>query len=444
MINVINTTFNVPDYIDKGLKAGKLFRYGSEIRISKGFEGAGQVLVTLKEVTEKAQKAAQIVNKTSQTWKALGSIAKNSAQAGAINPILGILTATVGVADLGVNIWGHTKTHKKLDEGFENTNNLINENFEATNKLIDTGFSNTSYLINNVMSIASVGSAASVLNLGISGVGFVMMNHKINNLTKVTKQLHDSVNNISGSLDNISNQILELKYLQLEHQNEMKVFIKEALFQSKFDEILSNIRTYIEFIYEGRVDNQLLLNIRKERNYLADTIDKILSKDKDYSLGMINIHRAWVISGMAEVFALRMMKELDKSAEIAIKNSINSREWSNTLIDKLSLNKDLNGIYLYGNSCFEDKITEEQKKRLSIMYEKGEILDESSLIEKYLVGSEKVLLLNPSKEWENKEIALANTLDMLEEMNERVDSLANEVKYCTENSLLPENWELMF
>lgn len=445
MSDFINTTFEIPNYIEKGLKSGSLFRYGSEIRVSKGFQKAGTIFANLKEVTDKAHQASNLVNNTAQSWKALSSIAKNSAQAGAVNPALGIITAISGVADLGVNIWGHTKTHKKLDEGFEKTDSLIKENFENTNNLICTGFSNTNNVLNNVMALSSIGSAASVLNLGLSAVGFIMMNHKINNLTNNTHQLRNTINNVSSNLDGISNQILELKYLQLEHKNELKDFFVEALFQQKFDESLSNLKTYINFIYDDRVDNNLLLNISKEKNYLEDKINTLLSKDKDYSIAMINIHRAWTMAGIAEVFAFRMLKDLDKSSEIAQINAKKSREWSNTFIDKMFPNNYLNGIYMFGNDCFEEKITEDQKKRLSIIYQKGEVLNESEVFDQYSKGSEEVLLnKNATEEWQEKQIALANTLDMLEEVNERMESLANEMKFCSENNILPEDWELKF
>lgn len=425
MSEIIATLLEQREYIFRGLQNGDLVRYGGVIRKAVGTPGAGQIVGFLKEV------APNVVM--------------------TINPSAGLaLKIGMGAFSTGMKAYGDYKTQSIIKEGFNLLDNKIDLRFDNLTDIVDKGFASTQKSLGNLLNISSVGAAASVLNLGLTAVGFAIMNHKINNLQKSVNFLHAKVDNIDNALNDITQILVEIRYLQYLHGQDLAKIIEDiyglemALFLQHIAEIRmvtgnlqdynqvknKNISGYIDTLttnrywFEGMVDNKLNLNSQ----------EKILS--------MINYYRGWTVSAVSEIQALRMCNELEKAAKLADETSKKSKEWSHFFVDKIAPQSELGGTKRFGYHKFQTKnlISPEQVSRVLFLQE-GKELAKKDIIQYSLDGGQEVSKLNPSEEWLKHQAALANILDTVEEINERIESYALETNFCNDNRLGYEEWE---
>lgn len=411
---IVTTLLEQKGFILNGLQNGDLIRIGGVIRKAAGTPGAGQVVAFLKEVAPSAVTA--------------------------INPAAGLaLKFGIGAVQTGVKLYAEHKTQVLITEGFNIVNNKLDEGFAATQKSL-----------NSVLSISSIGAAASVLNLGLTAVGFAVMNHKINNLQKSVNMINGKIDNIDNNLSEISRILVEIRYLQYLHGKDLEKIIEEiygiemALLLQHVSEIRmvsGNLENYKEI--KNKDISGYINTLTTNRFWFEGMVDnKINSKSEEKILSMLNYYRGWCISSTAEIQALRISNELEKADLLAKEINKKAKEITNHFISKIAPESQFGGIKRFGYHKFqsENLLIPEQIKRLMFLQANKELTNQE-IINYSMEGGEKVVLLNPSETWLQEQASLGSILDTLEEMNERIESYSFEANYCNENYLGYEEWE---
>ena len=141
------------DEITRGLANGSLQRWGGIIRVTKGYPGAGEIVTHLRDVVSVASQ----------------------------------VSTPASAANLVSSVAANVQLHQVSSQ------------------------------LSQVMQLTQVAAAASVLNLGVSAVGFAVMNHKLNRLQESVGKLDGRLVQLAADnsrrFDDIDGKLVELRYL---------------------------------------------------------------------------------------------------------------------------------------------------------------------------------------------------------------------------------------
>lgn len=113
-------------------------------------------------------------------------------------------------------------------------------------------------MLNNLLQMTNVAAAASVINGGVSAVGFAVMAHKLNRLqsdmNRVLSKLDCNQRELLGELKEIKQSLVELHFIGLENQALLREALEEVRLIRKdlLDAYLARVLTEIEVLREGR------------------------------------------------------------------------------------------------------------------------------------------------------------------------------------------------
>jgi hypothetical protein len=156
------------------------------------------------------------------------------------------------------------------------------------------------------------------------------------------------------------------------------------------------------------------------------------------------LHRGWSAAGSAEIMVERRMNKLDAAAEHAQELSQKARQWTTRWTNELMPEDEYNGVGRFGHTQFGRHLDRHSRRRIYTAasgsdYEPGELrMFEAD-------GAMEVAHHRPglSNDWFDRQVALGEFIDMLEENTERMESMAAETDFAASERLSYAQWEAL-
>lgn len=387
----IDTTLlvNTPEII-KGLLDGSMKRYGSVIRWASGTENAGQIIRHLAEAPGLTNKLRDLP----------------------FSPIIG----GVDIIDHGINY------HKLI--GIEKT-------------------------LSSVMGLTQIAAGASVLNLGVSIVGFAYMGYKLHQIQKSLNHLQQFVeqafDRIENHLDIISGQLAYL-YLLVEDNRQKQQSLAKAishLHQAMLIKEIAALNAELDdrkrFPNESsreslKVASRVRLFLANQALQITPELDAELMLSADVSV------QGWAVATATEAnLLLEIGKHQEAKELLAVevpKFKQVAQRWGNELIS--DDNSYLSTAYRFTNTRFEDHITTERIERIIDITPSDRTLS-SEQIQRKKTNVDVEFTMSHSSQldqaWTYRQIATAEYLDTLSELSARLDSLQSFAALCESQNI---------
>lgn len=304
------------------------------------------------------------------------------------------------------------------------------------------------------LQLTQVAAAASVVNLGVSVVGFAIVLHKIGKLqqsvhalTALTQRQHDEV---MGALGGIASQLVELHYVALESRELLEATLDEVrrVRRDLLDSYLARVLTEVDLLQRtsqpaGHDATQALRTFGEARRWLDQTIHALPARahDDTHWFDRLLRYRVWCLTGVAEVQLLRRVGDDKGAAGLARSLATTSREWAGAWRDALLPSSEFHGAFRFAHSAFAD-LDHEVYARLVRLQDgpHAAISDVREVDARMDVARAMPRLGAP---WVLRQRALAGLLDFAEESTARMESLADELAMCVEERLPYALWEGM-
>ena len=329
-----------------------------------------------------------------------------------------------------------------------NNGKLISQN------LFGNDFSALSGQMSQLLNITGIGAAASVINVGISAVGFYIMNKKLNRLQESMSDLQRiteaGFQSVEKRMDDIQSQLVELRIFTLQNQSLLRdvligVYdVKNAL----FFEQMANLQIAMDHLsrFQNLSESEALLYLDRVSHVRLSIEGELNGRFLDIDnnpwrfLDSLKLYRGWAIAGAGEVYSRRRMRDLDGSAELAGQLGVRARSWAGRWAENLIPEREIAGIERFGHTRFN--LTEGEKAIL-FRIDKGEDINQGEQRSLEIEGAHAVAKHLPefNDKWFNRQRGIADTLGMIEETTERIESMGFEARYCAQNRLGFQQWE---
>ncbi|QUS61895.1 hypothetical protein [Synechocystis sp. PCC 7338] len=436
---IINTDLllNNPEII-KGLVSGEMTRYGSVIRWAKGVGPHGGNIV--KHLAE----SPSLTNKMMLVG---------------VDPILGGGAIATDIAGHGMNY------HKLL--GIDKKITGISEN------------------LIKVMGLSQLSAGASVLNLGVSAIGFAYMGYKLHQMQKSINVLQSTMTNgfnrveanlnslkykidsgfsiviqglkhLDNRLDNISGQ---LAYLYLITQDNRRKQEKLAVAISHLHQ--TNLIREISLLqaelndrsrFPNESPRQAIKTASHVRIFLSSEAQKITPEvEAELLLNSDVAIQGWVIATATEANLLMEIGQFQE-AKFLVQEEVSkfrqiAERWAFALLN--CENHKINTLYRLDSLLFKDYILKERIQRILEICPSEQSLDFAKVHWlKSSANAEYKTSYAPERYnqvWINKQLATAEYLDTLSELLARLDTLQDFAQLCQDQGvksskeLLPTN-----
>lgn len=309
--------------------------------------------------------------------------------------------------------------------------------------------------LSTLLTLGQVGAAASVLNLGVSVAGFAIMVKKLDRLQgdmlRVLRTLDRNHTEVMGALAEVKESLVELKYLELQGQDLVLEAIAEVkrVRQDLLNSYLARMLVEYQVLRSEQPTDTALEAARKvfseARRWLELGLDgEILPVGVSPRWFDVLVRfRLWCFAVLGEVATARRLHAREEALITAQDAAARARGWSKRWTDSLVPTEEFGGLRRFSFSSFRS-LPEETRLRLRRL-EAGDFQVSLRTTERDLDGSRAVAealpLLPP--QWQETQRALALTLDFVEEVTERLDSLREELDLCARLRLLFEEWEAL-
>jgi hypothetical protein len=306
--------------------------------------------------------------------------------------------------------------------------------------------------LSSLLQLTNVGAVASVLNLGVSAVGFAVMAKKLNRLQAsvdfvLAKQdaLHDLT---SAGFQEVNSRLVELRVLALEGNEKLSeaiLYLKE-LRRDLLDGYAARVQADIHTVHRTSQPSSSTLessrrSLDEARRWLESGIDRDEAALDVTGLfdGLVR-YRIWCVTSVVEVDVLRRAGARQEAAELARSSAKRSRRLASAWARKLLPPDEHDGALMFEHRAFA-RIPKEVKCRLY------ELQEGTRSPEDFFARSTQAALSvadrAPSPQWFARREAIAGTLDFLEEATERLESSAAEMEYCETMRLSYQQWEAL-
>lgn len=337
---------------------------------------------------------------------------------------------------------------------------LIRDTFtrdQVLQKIIDP-VRNIDANVQAMMGLTQVTAAASVLNLGVSVVGFAVMYYKLDKVQKAVERVGMQIDalgaHLDQRLDRIDLSLVELRYLA-------------SLELSQLQEALIRLQEIRGDLFNARVAAVMELADRLARTepptdaLLAEAQQKLAEVRiwLEQSLGMARLdtdrpelladlfmrYRLWAMTVALEIHVWRRAGDMARAAELAGAAAERSRLSATHWVQLLMPADEFGGIYRLGHTSFEATVPVEVRARLSRMTSPGDHPTHALRIERERLAAEQVALVRPElpQDWHHTQRLGAQLLDCCEEVTERMESLRFEMDYCNQRRLGFDRWEAL-
>jgi len=421
---IINTDLlvNNPEII-QGLMSGEMVRYGSIIRWAKGVGPHGGNIV--KHLAESS------------------SLTNKMMLAGA-DPVLG------GVA-IGADIVGHGINYHKL-LGIDEKITGISENLVK------------------VMGLSQISAGASVLNLGVSVIGFAYMGYKLHQMQKSINVLQSvmtsgfnrveaNLNHLSHKIDsgfsiviqglkhldyrfdNISGQLAYLYLLTQDSRNKQEKLAAAIshLHQTNLIREISLLQAELNDRnrFPDESPRQVIKTASHVRLFLSSEAQKITPQvEAELLLNSDVAIQGWVVATATEANLLMEIGRFQEAKTLLREEVSKFRQlaerWALSLLN--CENKSINTVYRFDSSPFKDYISQERIQRILEICPFEQSLDSDKIQwKKSGVNAEYKMSYASQRynqDWQYQQLAIAEYLDTLSELLARLDTLQDFASLC--------------
>jgi len=306
-----------------------------------------------------------------------------------------------------------------------------------------------------LLGLTQVAAAASVLNLGVSVIGFAVMAKKLNRLQRdmtrlidMTSRNHDDV---MQALAEVGERLIELRALALENRSLLGEVLDgiARIRKDLVDLQMARVTTRLGILQQtdGNLPRPELLEARQIFGEAREFARLGIAPDARGSLGwhegLLRL-RLWCIASASEVLLLRRADELDAAASTADAFSREARAVVGSWRDVFAPPNELAGLGRFGYSELHDGLAGETRARLHRLSGlDGNPSGLRTLESRGALAVAGALGSHPREGFLAAQMARASVLDFLEELGERAESLAEEAAFTAELRISYDNWERM-
>ncbi|MDJ0633701.1 MAG: hypothetical protein QNJ34_10990 [Xenococcaceae cyanobacterium MO_188.B29] len=406
---IINTSFLIKDpAIIQGLLNGTLKRYGGVIR----------------EVGNPPSIVRHLVETPALT---------NNLMTVAANPALGAAKIATDAVGQGITI------HK-----LNRVSNQINQ---------------VQQMLNPILGLSQIAAGASVLNLGISAVGFAYMGYKLhqiqNSLGKMQQSMEAGFKNIDERLDILSGQLAYL-HLLVEQNRQGQIYLSQAINELHRTILIKEIAELrAELIAKDRFPDtsiQSALKVAsKVRMVMSDQALQIIPELEPQKILLVDVAtQGWAVATATEAHLLLEIGKFEETQELLAlevpRFKQNAEQWANNLLDLER--SELNTAYRFTAPVFKQHISQERVDRIadiSLVDRNLSLEKKQEKLDDIAVEFQMSYASQFDRQWVYRQVAIAEYLDNLSELSARLESLQAVADLCqkkevqTSLDLLPQD-----
>lgn len=345
---------------------------------------------------------------------ATGRIVKHLAEAPGLTSSL--MNAPVSPESV-INLLGHQATHRKL-EVLQHT---------AT----------------KILGLSQVAAGASVLNLGVSAIGFTYMHFRMNQLqdsiARLERIVREGIQDIQQKLDTLSDQLAYLQALAVQGRAEILSAISN-LHRALFIQSLARLQAELASLHRfpEASPRDALKALAEARIFFSDQAHRIPVERQAHCLLLGDIAlKGWAVSLAAESQLLLKHGYLQDAVDVLNFEVPRFRELSERWCAALlpADRPQLRTAYTYKAPGFAGRISSERIQRIARLspFDRGLTPEQVFLREKNLsVEFQMTYFQELDKSWYLAQAALAEYLDILSELTERLEGLQSFAHLCRE------------
>lgn len=342
----------------------------------------------------------------------------------------------------------------RIPKGYEGAGRFVAHLRDFAPSAAEQSSTAVSQALGSVLQMTNVAAAASVLNLGVSAVGFAVMAHKLNRIQSSVDRVLASQEalgeQVSTGFASVEAHLVELRFLAMENRELVGEAIRgvKELKKDFFDSYVARVEADAHSIARAAVPTEAALeharrSLDEGRRWLASGLGRTARDPEPQALleGFVRF-RVWCVASTLEVDVLRRQGARSEAAQLARQTAEHSRELAGAWASRLMPPGDHGGVLRLSHSRFA-KVPEEVKLRLYELQEGTRA--PSNLHERSVAAAKSVAMLSPAApaDWYVRQEALAGMLDFLEETTERLESNAEQMEYCDRLRLGYERWEAL-
>lgn len=295
-----------------------------------------------------------------------------------------------------------------------------------------------------MLGLSQIAAAASVLNLGVSVLGFAYMGYKLNQVQKSVGELANQMNagfdHVDQKLDHISQQLHYVTLLtgaNLEEQRRMGQALSEVhrlMLIQEYSDLQSWLSQLQRFPNESPIEAIRVAG--RVRNTLADQAIRQLPEFTPQTMVIADIAvRGWAVATVTEANLLMNIGKHREAMQLIEEEQPRFRKlsenWAHTLLADES--KELQTAYRFNTPRFRDDILEERVARIARLHNSDSAL--TDLQRKRLTDEAEIELSmsynkHLDKRWMHQQLGVAEYLDGLSELSERLQSTGSFAQEC--------------
>ena len=383
---IINPTFLIKDpAIIQGLINGTLTRHGGVIRES----ATGQIV-------------RHLVESPGLT---------NNLMSVATNPILGSINSAT-------NAIGHGITINKLNQ--------------------------IQRVLPSILQMSQIAAGASVINIGISAVGFAYMGYKLHkiqtSLGKIQQSMKVGFKNIDERLDALSGQLAYL-HLLVQENRQGQIKLADAINQLHRTILIQEIAELrAELIDKGRFPDtsvkSALKVASKVRMVMSDQVLQISPELEPQKMLLADIAtQGWAVATATEAHLLLEVGMFEEAEELLAlevpRLKQNAEQWTDNLLK--TQGSELNTAYRFTAPVFKEHISQERVNRIAHISPSDRNLSLDKKQEKQddiAVEFQMSYATKFDRNWVYQQVAVAEYLDTFSELSARLETLKDLTSLC--------------
>ena len=388
---IINPTFLIKDpAIIQGLLNGTLTRHGGVIREA----ATGQIV-------------RHLIESPALTGKLMTFAA---------NPILGAASVATDAVGHGVNFHQLTQVKK---------------------------------LLTPILGLSQIAAGASVLNVGISAVGFAYMGYKLNqiqtSLGKMQQSMEAGFKNVDERLDVLSGQLAYL-HLLVEQNRQGQMHLAEAINQIHRTILINEIAELrAELIAKDRFPDtsvrSALKVASKVRMVMSDRALQITPELEPQKMLLADVAtQGWAVAIATEAHLLLEVGMFEDAKELlsfeVTRFKQNAEQWTNNLLN--TKRRELNTAYRFTAPVFKQHISQERVNRIvnvsncdrRLSLEKKQEKQDDIAVEFQMSYASQY-----DRNWIYQQVAVAEYLDTFSELSARLETLQSFATLCRETGV---------
>lgn len=303
--------------------------------------------------------------------------------------------------------------------------------------------------LTRVMGLSQVAAAASVLNLGVSIVGFTYMGYKLDQMRKALDSIQESIcagfAKVEDRLDNLSGHLAYLTLL-VEHNTAAQKRLKDALTELHRLTLVRELADlYSAVLNRSRFSEiparEIIPVASRVRMVMADQAVRLDPEMEPHTLLIVDVAtQGWAVAIAAEAYVLLEIGRAKEARNLLAFESArfneHSRRWARALL--ADERPQLATAYRFSIPRLRKYILPERVQRIAdispydtgLSWESARRKQKDAELEMEMSYAAKL-----GESWEHRQVAIAEYLDGLSELSARIESLKNFAEFCEERGV---------